>query len=264
MDQVTGDWLYKYLMLVEKLTNLDIDTTEFEKLWTPAVRRVADVLKKYGFDVRVIGGAVRDFIIGKPARDVDFATDADPSELIYIFNLEHIPHDDQGISHGTIKAIIDDEKVDVTSIAYNLELKDGKVRIIRGRDWEQDAQNRDFSINSMSVDRDGTLYDYTDGLEDLRNHKITMLPHTANKMAYDPHLILRWFKAISQFKDARWPRADFSIIKNHIPRLAAIKGQEKTDREISSILRGEQGHRVLELMCRTGAAKYLGIDCNLD
>ena len=65
------------------------------------LRKVAAVLKKYGFDVRVVGGAVRDFIIGKPARDIDFATDADPSELIYIFNLENIPHDDKGIGHGT-------------------------------------------------------------------------------------------------------------------------------------------------------------------
>ena len=250
-------------MLTEKLTNLNIDTTEFEKLWTPAVRKVSDVLKKYGFDIRVVGGAVRDFILGKPARDIDFATDADPSELIYIFNLEGIPHDDKGIGHGTIKAVFGDEKVDVTSIAYKLEMKDGKVRVVRGRDWEQDAQNRDFSINSMSVDGDGTLYDYTDGLADLRNHKITMLPHTSQRMEEDPHLIMRWFKAISQFPDARWPRSDLEIIKAHLPDLASIKGEEKTDREISSILKGTQGHKVLELMCRMGAGQYLGIDCNL-
>lgn len=263
MGQVTGDWLYKYLMLAEKLTNLDIDTAEFEKLWTPAVRKVSDVLKKYGFEIRVVGGAVRDFVIGKPARDIDFATDADPSELIYIFNLEGIPHDDKGIAHGTIKAVFGDEKVDVTSIAYKLELKDGKVRVVRGRDWEQDAQNRDFSINSLSVDSDGTLYDYTGGLDDLRQHKIKMLPHTAERIAADPHLILRWFKAIGQFPDSRWPKSDLETIKRHFPDLARIKDDDKTDREISSILRSTQGHRALELMCRMGAARYLGIDCNL-
>lgn len=251
-------------MLTEKLTNLDVDTAQFEKLWTPAVRKVSEVLQKYGFDIRVVGGAVRDFLQNKTARDVDFATDADPSELIYIFNLEGILHDDKGIAHGTIKGVFGDEKVDVTSIAYKLELNDGKVRIVRGRDWEQDAQNRDFTINSMSVDKDGTLYDYTGGLDDLRNHTVRMLPHTVARIDDDPHLIMRWFKAISQWPDTKWPKQDFDAIKHHVPDLMSIASDEKTDRELSSIIRGEQGHRVLELMCRIGAGRYLGIDCNLD
>jgi tRNA nucleotidyltransferase/poly(A) polymerase len=119
-------------MLNEKLNKLNIDQSRFEQVFTPDVRKVADVLRKYGFDVRVVGGAVRDFIMGETPRDIDFATNADPSELIYIFNLENIEHDDWGINHGTVKAVFPDEIVDVTSIAYKLELKDGKMRIIRG------------------------------------------------------------------------------------------------------------------------------------
>jgi poly(A) polymerase len=259
-----GTWHYKYLMLTEKLVNLDIDTDEFERLWTPAVKRTAEILNKYGFALRVVGGAVRDFLQKEPARDIDFATDADPSELIYIFNEEGVPHDDKGIGHGTIKAVFGNEKIDVTSITYKLEQQDGKIRIVRGRDWEQDAQNRDLSINSMSVDHDGTLYDYTGGLVDLRNHTVRMLPHTRDRLAQDPHLIMRWYKAISAWPNANWPRGDYAAISQHIPDLAQIKSDEKTDREISSIIRGKNGHKVLELMCRMGAGGYLGIDCNLD
>jgi len=183
-------------MLTEKVKNLNIDEKKFEQLFTPEVHSVADVLRKYGFDARVVGGAVRDFIRGHNPRDIDFATDADPSELIYMFNMEDIPHDDKGIGHGTVKAVFGDGKVDVTSIAYKLELKDGKIRAVTGQDWEQDAQDRDLTINSMSIDKDGVLYDYTGGLDDLRNQRVVMLPHTHDKITDDPHLIMRWFKAL--------------------------------------------------------------------
>jgi hypothetical protein len=249
-------------MLTENLRTLNIDERQFEKVFTPEVHRVADVLRKYGFDVRVVGGAVRDFVRGREPRDIDFATDADPSELIYIFNLEHIDHDDKGIGHGTVKAVFGDDKIDVTSIAYKLEVKDGKMRIIRGQDWEQDAQHRDISINSMSIDKDGVLYDYTGALDDLRNQRVVMLPATAHKIHDDPHLIMRWFKALSYFANPHWPNADFAVIKRHMPLLSQIQGEEKTDREISSIIRSPNGQRILRLMCKLGADQYLGLNCD--
>lgn len=250
-------------MLNEKLNKLNIDAAKFEEVFTPNVKRVADVLRKYGFDVRVVGGAVRDFINGKPPRDIDFATDADPSELIYIFNLENIDHDDWGINHGTVKAVFPDEVVDVTSIAFKLEIKDGKVRVIRGQDWEQDAQHRDLSINSMSIDQDGVLYDYTDGLSDIRNHVVRMNPIAKERLTEDPHLILRWFKAIGNFENAKWPTEDYKAILKSLPALEKIRNEEKTDREISGIVTSNNGMHILTLMCKMGAGKYVGIDCDL-
>ena len=262
MPLVIGAWLYKYSMLTEKLTNLNIDEKKFEQVFTPEVHRVADVLRKYGFDARVVGGAVRDFVRGELPRDIDFATDADPSELIYIFNMENIDHDDKGIGHGTIKAVFPDGKIDVTSIAYKLELKDGKVRIIRGQDWEQDAQHRDLSINSMSIDKDGTLYDYTGGLDDLHNQRVVMLPVTQDRIKEDPHLIMRWFKALGYFDKPRWPKHDLEIIKDSMPLLLTIKDDEKTDRELSSIMHSKNGQNIVRMMCRMGADNYLGINCD--
>ena len=262
MRQVFGASPYKYRMITEKLVNLNIDTLQFEKVLTPNIHRVINALRKYGFELRVVGGAVRDYIRGIPPRDVDFATDADPSELIYIFNQEGIPLNDNGIAHGTIKAEFGDETIDVTSIGYKLEVKDGKLRVIRGQDWEQDAQHRDLTINSMSVDKDGLLYDYVGGLKDSRNQTVRMNPITRTKLKDDPHLIMRWFKAIGNFDQPRWIREDYQAVKENMPLLASIAGQEKTDREISSILRSKHGQQVIKMMCSMGADKYLGINCD--
>ena len=70
-----------------------INLEDFEKIFTPEIRQVVSAIRKYGFDIRVVGGAVRDFLLGKGPRDVDFATDADPAELIFVFDLEGIQYD---------------------------------------------------------------------------------------------------------------------------------------------------------------------------
>lgn len=249
-------------MLTEKLTNLDIDMESFRRVFDANAMRVAAVLRKYGFEVRVVGGAVRDFLRGKPPRDVDFATDADPSEIIWVFNREGIEHDDWGIGHGTIKAVFGDDKVDVTSIAYKIGIRDGKVVIITDRDWEEDAKHRDLTINSMSIDDEGTLFDYTGGLEDLRNGIVRMNPHTQAAIKDDPNLVLRWFKSLGMFDKPRWPKRDYEAIRSAMPLVADIRDEERTQRLLSSILTGRNSRRILDIMCGMGADRYLGIDCN--
>ncbi len=126
-------------MIQEDEKNLKIDQTEFEKLFTPEIKKVINIVRQYGFDIRVVGGAVRDFIRGKAPRDIDFATDADPSELIYIYQLEGIDYDAKGIGHGTVKAKLGDETIDVTSIGYKIGMNGKDVFVKRGMNWEQDA-----------------------------------------------------------------------------------------------------------------------------
>lgn len=249
-------------MIIERLQNLDIDNEQFQSVFSPNVRRVADILRKYGFDFRIVGGAVRDFIMGKKPRDIDFATDADPAELIYVFNKEGIPHDDRGIGHGTIKAIFGDDKIDVTSIAYRIEMDNGRPRVVTGRDWEQDAKNRDLTINSLSVDPDGTLYDYTGGLDDIRNGVIRMNPVTHARLQEDPNIILRWFKALSMFTKPRWPDGDWKQIRKHIPLLSKVRNDEKSLKTLAGILSGHNSRKILDIMCKAGADRYLGITCD--
>ena len=114
----------------------------------------------------------------------------------------------------------------------------------------------------MSIDKDGTLYDYTGGLDDLRNQRVVMLPITADRIKEDPHLIMRWFKALGYFDNPRWPKHDIATIKQNMPLLVQIKDEEKTDRELSSIMRSKNGQKILRLMCTLGADEYLGINCD--
>lgn len=249
-------------MIREDERTLDIDAAKFEKVFTPNIKKVIETVRQYGFDIRVVGGAVRDFILNKPPRDVDFATDADPSELIYIFQLEGIDFDAKGIGHGTVKAKFGDDKIDVTSINYKIHRDGKKISLKTGMSWEEDAFGRDLTINSLSLDLNGKIHDYVDGLEDLRNGVIRFNKNTHAYLDKDPHLIMRWFKALAMFEDPKWSKKDWKLIQMHIPLLSNIKDDEKTERELTSIMRGFNAPMILRLMCNTGASKYLDLTCD--
>lgn len=249
-------------MLREEERIRDINASEFERVFTPDIRKVVKTIREYGFDLRVVGGAVRDFLRDTPPRDIDFATDADPSELIYILQLEGIDFDAKGIGHGTIKARFGDDKIDITSMTYKLGLDDHKVRITRRSTWEQDALSRDLTINSLIMDLNGRIYDYVGGLDDLANGMVRFNPGTAEHLGEDPHLIMRWFKALGYFDHPTWPKRDWDAIREHLPLLAKIRDDEKTAKEITSIMRGMNASKVRGMMCRSGAAEYLDLTCD--
>lgn len=248
-------------MIKEELT-IDINQREFEKVFTPNIRRVINAVRRYGFDIRVVGGAVRDFIRGKPPRDVDFATDADPSELIYIFQLEGIDYDARGIGHGTVKAKFGDDKIDVTSINYRMSTDGSTITTKKGMSWEEDASNRDLTINSLTLDLNGTVHDYVGGIKDLKNQTVRFNPGISDNIEQDPHLIMRWFRALSMFDNPKWISKDWNIVRASMPLLSRIKDEEKTEREITSVMRGQNAQMILKLMCKHGASKYLDLTCN--
>lgn len=235
---------------------------EFESVFTPEVRQVVEAVQKYGFDVRVVGGAVRDFLLGKAPRDIDIVTDADPAELILIYDLEGIQYDAGGIVHGTVKAVFGEEKVDVTSLAYRIEVGDDQMRIRRGASWEADAENRDLTINSMSLDLGGNVHDYVGGLEDLQDGVIRMNPITIKRLSTNPDLIMRWFKALGTFENPSWPAEDFRAIRRNLFRLAKVKDDDKTKKTLGSIVANPNGPKILDLICASGADKFLDINCN--
>ncbi len=247
--------------MMNEETTLQIDQAEFEKLFTPEIKKVIETVRQYGFDIRVVGGAVRDFIIGKTPRDIDFATDADPSELIYIYQLEGIDYDAKGIGHGTVKAKFGDETIDVTSISYKIGMNGKDVYVKRGMNWEKDAESRDLTINSLSLDSNGIIHDYVDGMVDLKKQLIRFNPGISDQFEDDPHLIMRWFKTLSMFDKPVWFKNDFEKIADSMSVLSRIKSENKTERELTAIMRGKNARAVLKMMCKMGANKYLELTC---
>jgi tRNA nucleotidyltransferase (CCA-adding enzyme) len=252
--------MIKNLFEIEK--SIDIET--FSKIFTPDIKRTIEIIRKYGFDLRVVGGAVRDFLRGVIPRDVDFATDAEPAELIFIFDLEGIEYDATGIGHGTIKAVFGNDKIDVTSITYKMHVVGNKIKIARSKGWEFDSLRRDLTINSMSVDLHGNLYDYQNAQLDLERGLVKYCPNSQEKIDQDPLAILRWFRAMTYFDNPRWLKKDRKVIERNAEKIVDVKDDKRAKFLLSDILSSKNSKQIFELMCDTGVAQPLDITCNIN
>ncbi len=135
----------------------------------PVVRTLADAFAAAGFDLAVVGGPVRDALLGRPTHDLDFTTDALPDDILRIVKPIATAHWDIGRAFGTIGARVQGEQVEITT--YRADSYDGTTRkptVEFGDTIEGDLTRRDFTVNAMALRVPAvTLVDPTGGVEDL-------------------------------------------------------------------------------------------------
>ena len=159
----------------------------------PAARVLA-LLNGDGEEARVVGGAVRNALLGAPIGDLDIATTALPVEVVRRAKASHIKSVPTGIEHGTVTLVIDGHPFEVTTLREDTETFGRKAKVTFGRDWERDAQRRDFTINGLSVDAEGLVHDYVGGLEDIATRRVRFIGQPEKRIAEDYLRILRFFR----------------------------------------------------------------------
>ena len=163
-------------------------------LTTGAVPRLLGVLDRDGEEARVVGGAVRNALLGMPTAEVDVATTAVPEDVVKRVAAAGFKPVPTGIEHGTVTVVIDKQPFEVTTLRKDVETYGRHAKVEFGRDWKADAERRDFTINAMSTTGDGTVYDYTGGLDDLARRRVRFIGDPARRIAEDYLRILRFFR----------------------------------------------------------------------
>lgn len=143
---------------------------------------------------RFVGGCVRDAVRGDRPQDIDIATPHDPGSVMARLAAASIRAVPTGIEHGTITAIVDGEPIEVTTLRHDVETDGRHARVAFTDDWTEDAQRRDFTINALYADADGTIYDPTGGLADLEAGIVRFIGDAARRIAEDHLRILRFFR----------------------------------------------------------------------
>ncbi|MEI2736606.1 MAG: CCA tRNA nucleotidyltransferase [Rhodoblastus sp.] len=123
----------------------------------PAVARALAVLDGDGEETRIVGGAVRNALIALPKTDVDMATTATPDVVMQRAKDAGLRCVPTGFEHGTVTVIVAGRPFEVTSLREDVETDGRRAKVRFGRDFDADARRRDFTINSMSLTRDGVL-----------------------------------------------------------------------------------------------------------
>jgi tRNA nucleotidyltransferase/poly(A) polymerase len=160
------------------------------------VAAVFGLLDRSGDSGRVVGGAVRDTLLGREVDnvEVDFATNATPGEVTARANAAGMRVVPTGIEHGTVTLILGGRAFQVTTLREDVET-DGRHAIVRfGEDWDADARRRDFTINALSVEADGTLHDPVGGYADIAARRVRFIGDPDRRIAEDRLRILRFFR----------------------------------------------------------------------
>ena len=166
----------------------------------PGIRRALASLDQPGAETRLVGGCVRDALLGTPSADIDLATTLLPDTVVACAGrtpgLKAVP---TGIEHGTITLVTEDGPIEVTTLREDVET-DGRHAVVRfGRDFARDAERRDFTVNALSLGLDGTLHDTVDGLHDLEAGRVRFIGDPATRIREDALRILRFFRFHARF-----------------------------------------------------------------
>jgi poly(A) polymerase len=152
------------------------------------------VLDSDGEQARVVGGAVRNALLGEPIGDIDIATTAVPQEVIRRAAAAGFKPVPTGIDHGTITVVVDSRPFEVTTLREDVETFGRHANVRFGRDWRADAERRDFTMNALSVTADGVVHDYVGGLDDLQARRVRFIGEADKRIAEDYLRILRFFR----------------------------------------------------------------------
>jgi poly(A) polymerase len=159
----------------------------------PAARVLA-LLNGDGAEARVVGGAVRNALLGIPVGEIDIATTALPTEVIRRAKAAGIKSVPTGIAHGTVTLVVDAQPLEVTTLRQDVETFGRKARVAFGKDWARDAERRDFTINGLSVGTDGVVHDHVGGLSDIAARRVRFIGDPRLRIAEDYLRILRFFR----------------------------------------------------------------------
>lgn len=204
------------------------------KIFTADVLAVCAALESADYEVRAVGGCVRDVLMGNEPKDVDLATTATPEQMIQAFDAVDMRWEPTGLQHGTVSAIVNGVAYEVTTLRADVETDGRHAQVEFITNWKEDAARRDLTINAMSVDSDGKIFDYFGGQIDIQEKMIRFVGNPVERIQEDYLRIMRAIRFAVRF-DFNVQNDDWRAIRNHSAGLQQISG-ERLWQEFSKIL----------------------------
>ena len=163
-------------------------------LSAPHALEIMALFDNAGYPIRIVGGAVRDALLGRMIHDIDMAVAASPDQIITVLKpvCAVIP---TGLRHGTVTAVFKDHTTfQITSLRFDEKTFGRHADVRFHHSFEEDAKRRDFTINALFLDRHGNLYDYVGGEKDVYNQKVRFIGDPTTRIKEDYLRILRFFR----------------------------------------------------------------------
>ncbi len=205
---------------------------------------------------RLVGGCVRDTLAGVAVTDIDLAVPDAPEKVVEALTAAGLRSIPSGIAHGTVTALSGGRPFEITSLRRDVETDGRHAQVVWTDSWEEDAARRDFTINAMSMDRDGTVHDHFGGRQDLADRRVKFVGDAGQRIIEDRLRVLRFFRFHARY-GAGDPDADaiqaITVQARFIGQLSA----ERVWSELKRILAVPDPAGAVAEMDRTGVLAAL-------
>ena len=206
-----------------RTSNLDYVTQNIKKISIDTeVDKLFNAINSYSdeSELRYVGGCIRKIINKEKIDDIDLATNLTPVDVSQALKKNNINFYETGIEHGTITAVINNQKFEITSLRKDVVTDGRHAKIEFSKDWKEDASRRDFSINSIYSDKEGNLFDPYEGRKDILAGKIKFIGDAEKRIKEDYLRIVRYVRFFLKYsKNKHDPR----ILKKIKINLEGIK-----------------------------------------
>ena len=211
----------------------------------PHFIRLSEVLAPA--ELRLVGGCVRDAVLGIASADMDMATTLRPEKVIAMLTINHIMAKPTGIDFGTVTAIIDGKPYEITTLRRDMECDGRHVKVTYSESWEEDAARRDFTLNAMSLDRAGNITDYYGGQKDALAGIIRFVGKPDERIKEDYLRVLRYFRFYGRYGKVAPDAETLAACAKAAPNMGLLSG-ERVQKEMLKILGKRDPSAVIKLM----------------
>ena len=197
---------------------------------TPA-NKIFEAINNYSesSEVRYVGGCIRKVIKKEVVDDIDLATNLKPNEICEALKNKDINFYETGIEHGTVTAVIDEYKYEITSLRKDVKTDGRHAKVEFSLDWKEDAARRDFSINSIYSDARGNLFDPNNGKKDLEEGLIHFIGDAEIRIKEDYLRILRYVRFFLNYSNHKHKPEIIKIIKRNIGGISKLSSERLID-----------------------------------
>ncbi len=178
--------------------------TQISESWVsdPATQKVCAALTSGGAQALFVGGCVRNALLGAPVSDIDIATDARPQQVVELAQNAGLKAIPTGIDHGTITVVCDGVPHEITTFRRDIETDGRRAVVVFSDNIQEDAARRDFTMNALYAQPDGTVLDPLNGLPDLRARRLRFIGTAEHRIREDYLRSLRYFRFHAWYGDA--------------------------------------------------------------
>ncbi len=214
-------------------------------------RAIMRALKDGGGEARFVGGAVRNALLKEPVTDIDIATPLVPSDVIGRLQAAGLGAVPTGIEHGTVTAVVEGVPFEVTTLRRDVKTDGRRAVVAFTTDWKEDASRRDFTMNALYADEDGTVFDYFGGAADLRAGRVRFVGDARTRIREDYLRILRLFRFHAWYGKGEIDKDALKAAEAEKAGLKTLSG-ERVQKELLRLLEASDPLPALSVMKDTG------------